>query len=495
MPLAHFFHHLTRANILLVTAFVVIVGVSGFAAVALFQENGEGAPNSNQQQPADNNDSGGFFGFGEEPEAKNNQNSGKNETQGKSKKDSNKSNNSGGLDKQGSSSGSGGSADRSSSNPGGSGGTSGGESGSGGSGGSDGSGNGDNWNHRNPLQQPFARTSIWNIPIGTGAVYVPANLDPTPGSGPDFPEYAPMPHSDDEHIILRPNAPLTDLRYSDAGWTGQDRCVATGGVLAQVPIPTNYTVPHNDTNSMAVFLMPDGRTIVQSQPFARCNPGGYATSLLTFGPVDLYGMGRRGAHGGSGLSAIGGSLRVGELRPDGQDKFDHGPRHALKINVYTALELFNCSTEAECYRWPAYDADSGAVNYYGEKTNNQNQAMQMGALLAIPVWVDLDSLNLQTEPARDLAWTLKYYGAYIVDSTGGPGIYFSTENGPGGSFVQQFQNDWGFPFGQRIIHDTPWVHDMQKIIDALYVVNNNGPNNKGGGGEPLQPLAPPISPE
>ena len=120
-------------------------------------------------------------------------------------------------------------------------------------------------------------------------------------------------------------------------------------------------------------------------------------------------------------------------------------------------------------------------------------AMKMGALLAIPPSVDINSMGLETEPARKLAWTLQNYGAYIVDSTGSPGYYLGVENGPDGSFLTQFQSDWGFPFDQRLNLNTAWVRDFQKLIVQLHVVDNNGPTSIGGGGTPRQPLAVPLT--
>ncbi|MGZ4869152.1 MAG: hypothetical protein ACXV2F_02175, partial [Halobacteriota archaeon] len=35
---------------------------------------------------------------------------------------------------------------------------------------------------RDPLKQPFASTSIWNMPIGSGAVFTPANISPNPAN-------------------------------------------------------------------------------------------------------------------------------------------------------------------------------------------------------------------------------------------------------------------------------------------------------------------------
>ena len=337
---------------------------------------------------------------------------------------------------------------------------------------------------RDPLKWPFETASIWNMPIGSGAQYVPANLaaNPTGGSG--------APAVDDERIVMKPTAPLTAINYSSAAWTGANRCSATGGTLVNLPIPTNYVVPNGIDNSSASFLAADGRTIIQSQPFTRCTAGGPATSLLTFPAVDLYGDGIRGSHGGSGLSAIGGSIRVGELRPGQQ-----GMQHAIKINV-GAPSLYACTTQATCYRWPANTADSYWSTRYGRGTgaNNTNAAMKMGALLGIPATVNIANLGLETEPGKQLAWTLQNYGAYIVDTyKSGPAYAFNAENGPDGSLRAQFKADWGYDFEQRAGDASgaalPWTRDIQKLIQAVYVVDNNALGSVGGGGAPRQPLA------
>ncbi|WP_307717586.1 hypothetical protein [Streptomyces sp. V4I23] len=334
---------------------------------------------------------------------------------------------------------------------------------------------------RDPLKWPFAKDSIWNMPIGSEAVYVPANLPQNPGGD----EWAPMPLVDDERIVLRPTAPLTKIWFSDAGWSGKNRCGATGDLLLQVPVPSDYVVPHHNDNSSAAFLAPDGRTLLQTQPFTRCWAGKDATSMAVSDPVDIYGDGIRGAHGGSGLSAIGGTLRVGELRPGGQ-----APRHALKIDVYARQALYKCAHYDDCYRWPATAADSYAVGFYGTEGTNANHAMKMGALLAIPASADLSQLGLETAPAKQLAWTLQNYGAYIVDDTYTPGFAINAEHGPDGSMRDQFKADWGFDLAQRVNDNTPWSRDMQRLAGALHVVENNGPNSIGGGGTPRQPLAP-----
>jgi hypothetical protein len=337
---------------------------------------------------------------------------------------------------------------------------------------------------RDPLKQPFSSNSIWNMPIGSGAQFVAANLSGNPGKN----IWAAMPGIDGEHIIMTPTAPMTKLNYSNAGWSGKNRCTATGALQVTVPMPSNYVIPNSRVNSAGVFLMPDKRTIVQTQPVARCTAGAAGTTMAKFANVDLYGTGIPGAHGGSGLSSIGGSIRVGELRPGSTT----GPRHALKVNVYAKEALFKCTTRANCFRWPASHSDGYAVGWYGAANGNKNTAMKMGALLAIPPSKSIASLNLETAPAKQLAWTLQNYGAYIVDDAYAPGFDISVEEGPGGSVQKQFKADYGYAMLQRVSQNTAWVRDIQKLVKALYVVNNNTANSIGGGGTPRQPLAPKI---
>lgn len=333
---------------------------------------------------------------------------------------------------------------------------------------------------RNLFNQPFAVNSIWNMPIGTAARYVPANISGRPGGGDPWTS---MPYADEDVIVLRPDAPMVAVRES--AWAG-DRCqVISGRVFATVPIPVNYTNPSSNHNMAAAVLMPDRQTLVQIQPLTRCNAGGNATSIVRWPDANIRGDGIAGAHGGSGMSSIGGTLRVGELRP-GQ----LGPRHALKLIIFMR-EAYRCGSFNNCYRWPALTADGYALGHYGSSAVNAgNAALKMGALLAIPACKKLTELGLETEPARQLAWTLQNYGGYVVDDSWGAQFGFATETGPDGSFVDQFQSDYGYAFSQRIIGNTPWMRDVQRLVEALYVVDNNGPGSIGGGGTPLQPLAP-----
>jgi hypothetical protein len=344
------------------------------------------------------------------------------------------------------------------------------------------------------------------MPIGSGAHYAASDLHFT--TTPNSTEYwYDMPMADLERIVLTPSAPLTGVYLNSVGWNGGDRCAATGGLFFEAPIPAGYVVPNSTDNNGAAIMLADGITIVQTQPFTKCAGSSYATSMQVPSSISAWqynlktGDGRLGAHGGSALATLGGTIRLGELRPGTQ------MRHALKINLDSATSLGLCTGNFNaCFTWPAATADGYAANSgsgYGAASNNTNSAMKMGALLAIPANLNINNIGLQSVPGKMLAWTLQNYGAYIVDSTGGaPGFNISIEDGAAGSKATEFQADYGFPFNGRLgymaLKDssgqlTPqakWVSDVRLIIEYLMVVTNNSPTSIGGGGNPLQPLAP-----
>lgn len=202
---------------------------------------------------------------------------------------------------------------------------------------------------RDRFLQPFSSQSIWNTPIGSGAAFVPAGLfdgvfgNSTCGREPCGP---PLSFHNDQDFIVRTTQrdPLTD--WVDQGnWNGsQNKCAVVGKVVRQLPLPFNWTSASDggrsaanqmNNNAMGV-LLPDNRTLVQMQPAYRCSAGG--PLLAVFGNqsdgcpqqfpnvTDILGEGAAGSHGGSGLSGVGGSVRLGELLPH------TGPiQHALKV--------------------------------------------------------------------------------------------------------------------------------------------------------------------
>lgn len=327
---------------------------------------------------------------------------------------------------------------------------------------------------RNPFHQPFASNSIWNHPIGTEAERVPAELRASTQFGVFVEE---------EIIILKPHAPLTPIYENHADWQpGADRTSRDGPLLARLPIPGHFTTRDHvgaTPNHAAAILRRNGRTLHNSQPFTRARAGEFATSHYVYPPGDLYGPGRSGAHGGSGLSALGGTIRLGELVPGGRIP------HALKL-VIDGRWLHYCNDATPGWRWPASKADGHASSwtYTGDVP-----ALEMGALLALPPNFPIERLS--TEPGRIVARALRDYGAYVCDNAGWDAYYLATEWSPDGRVIDEFHRVWGFSF---VMPDTghPWSLDFALLIEALHVVDNNGPNRIGGGGVPRQPLPPPL---
>src|SRR5437867_4458598 len=266
---------------------------------------------------------------------------------------------------------------------------------------------------------PFSRDSIWNLPIGANAVYVPANIKKPTASGMT---------SDVDVLILTPDAPVTDVWKNNDAWSGGSRCNAQGGVLFSAPIPTDFVVPGAGSgnpdgttpNYATAILAADGHTLIQGQPMARCTAGGTATMMWSQQNEDLYGTGNSGAHGGSMLSSLGGVIRLGELVPGGTI------RHALKVNLFGADDYY---TGYGSYRWPATTADGCAPGCYGGSV----PSLRMGSLLALPPSIDVNSMGLETNASKILAHTFQDYGGYTVDDAAWSVYAIATEYSASGS--------------------------------------------------------------
>ncbi len=321
---------------------------------------------------------------------------------------------------------------------------------------------------RDKFKQPFASTSIWNMPIGSNANYLFAGIRDWTGWG-VFVE---------ENIIInRPAAPLTPVYYNGDAWSGGSRCSAQGGVMFSAPLPAGYIIPGasggNTPNYAAAIMTADGNSYLQGQPLTHCTSGGPWTTFVQNDTVSLYGDGILGAQGGSHLSSAGGAIRVGEWHA-------RVIRHALK----TVLNPANYSQSTGGYRWPAVSADAG---YRGDYSGS-NSAVKMGSLLALRP--DFNINQLQTAPGRIVARAMIDYGSYIVDSGWDP-AYISVEQGPDGNAADEFQQEFGFPLSDSN-PTSAWSSDWRSIMTNTYVVDNNGPSTIGGGGVPRVPLAPPI---
>lgn len=320
---------------------------------------------------------------------------------------------------------------------------------------------------------PFAQRSIWNMPIGSTASYVPAGI----GAETFF--------TTDTEFFIRPAITDPVQPFYSNGVFGVGRCAQTS-LEYSLHFPNALVIPDagggaTPNNCAAVLDATNGRTLKQMNPIARCVAAGPVTFGFTAPDGDIEGDGILGSHGGSGLSSVGGCLRLGEI-------VGGAPiRHALKFNLFGHHYY---SQDSGGFRWPAVRADSYYISGGGIAYGGPLPQLRIGALLAIKP-SDFDALNasLQSAPARKLAWTLLNYGAYCVDDTAFSAHAICVESGVFG----EFNAAYGFDIEQdsgSVGDGLDWYNDMLAILAALSVVNNNAPPTIGGGGVPRQPLAP-----
>ncbi len=323
---------------------------------------------------------------------------------------------------------------------------------------------------RDKHKQPFSCGSIWNRPIGSSARYLPAGIG-----------IASSHHGDENYYIVTDDSDPVVSWYDPKNW-GSGRCNPETKLNGSIHVPFNLTVPdaapHNTPNNAAAFLQPDGRTLIQMTALARCIAGGpvfgYAVPGYPTSYENIYGMGITGGHGGSGLSSIGGMIRLGELLTSSEPI-----QHALQLEVFGKKYLYG---QPPGYRWPAVQADSYAFDLNSETHYaGTNPSLVMGVLLAIPPSVDEAMLKLLTVPGRKLFHALQDYGGYIVDDTAWDSHGLGIEKG----VEEEFAVNYGYAFGG---YSGDFHSDVNHLFQALQIVDNNAPSSIGGGGDPRKPL-------
>jgi hypothetical protein len=327
---------------------------------------------------------------------------------------------------------------------------------------------------RDPLRWPFARTSIWNTPLGSRARYLPARIAST-GFGIDV----------DWFVVTRAEDRAVPV-YRPAG-SGQSPCRGTaGGPQAPGPgpavrrqhLPRSLVIPGAGTGAdsssqhdSSAVLQPDGTTLVRYAATARCTPGGPLYGRWS-GETSLFGDGIAGGHTGSGMSSIGGSIRTGELTGTAP------LRHALKIEVSARYLFYDVATGGE--RWPARRTDPDAPGRYAGTV----QALRMGALLALAPAATAQRLGVRSAAGRRVLAALRDYGAYVVDVSRRDGVDLCVEHSAAADFARRT--------GHTLDADPGFRADMVRMVRALAVVDDNGPSSIGGHGARRAAWAPPF---
>lgn len=338
-------------------------------------------------------------------------------------------------------------------------------------------------------ERPFTKDSIWNTPIGSGAIYVDAELDEAFHKHFDSNEIA-CDRTTTEAVVLyreQKQFPRTDIYES----TWSNRCDPLKKLDQTIHFPADFlynSTPRTgnvEANGAWAFMWTDG-TLRAATIFGRCKQGGplmlppWAFQRAT--RIDSDGLTNASGHGASGMSGLGGLLRVGEISSD------EPIRHPLKI-TWPAWAYGYYGDDVAGYRWPARRADGYAREdgmYIGTK-----KELVMGSLLALKPEVNVSSLPL-TKVGKKIATAIQQYGMYLVEDCG-PGpqggwerwqIMVELDVTTNRSPVDEAKR-LGYSFTAAKGEPGDFKSDLNVILPRLHVVDNNGPNSIGGGGQPM----------
>jgi hypothetical protein len=296
---------------------------------------------------------------------------------------------------------------------------------------------------RDPFLWPFAASSPWNTPIGSGARF----------SADDSPQTRDLLAG---HALIHAGAWSMPLFLAADGDPWRDVRDEENARMFRARVPAAARPdPMGDAH---LFVVEPRRHYVLEMYRARLLAGGGILARRAF-RVDLFGPGmflRDGRFPGvraMDASGFGGLIRAWELRAGRIS-------HALTF-LLPPWRLRHGPV------WPSAREDFwGFRDYSG--------TVPIGALVAIPATVRIDRLGLSAG-GLVLARALQDFGAYCDDSVGTDGIVLSAEAASEGmTELDEMRRD--FPVIRR----------------SLRVVLNNGVAAPGGGGAPRRPPAPPL---
>ena len=214
-------------------------------------------------------------------------------------------------------------------------------------------------------------------------------------------------------------------------------------------------------------------------------------------PANVFGDGALGAHGGSGLSGIGGTIRLGELTRS--EPITHALKLELQHQWYFGMHPLQPSTEfnggRQQYVWPATGSDSCSSGAPHGCYSGTMPSLAPGALLALPS-ANASALHMRTPIGAKIKQALTDYGGYLVDDTGdGNSAAICMEADVNLELRQTYGYTMTYPHGVVANKSLPGYAlyvDLLAIFQMLHVVVNNGPSTPGGGGTPRRPPKPPI---
>jgi hypothetical protein len=285
---------------------------------------------------------------------------------------------------------------------------------------------------------PFAVSSPWNRPIGTGARFESRNAARTANLL--SASARPWVNAGRYSVpvwLAGSGSPLVTVRDAGSRRTHQLRAPAAAR-------------PAAGSDGHLTVVQPGGAAALELWRVNRQGTTSWTSGYAV--RTDLRGSGFDGGVRASGASLLGGLIRAAELEAG-------VIRHALALAV-PGGQLRQGPV------WPATRQDNNAAGSYAGLN-------PMGTFVAIPPHVNVAALGL-SPAGLAAARALQQYGAYVVDRAG--------------AFTL---------FAQPMLEGTARLaalrRDMTKLREQLRVVVNNGPGPVAGGGTALAPFAPPLS--
>lgn len=324
--------------------------------------------------------------------------------------------------------------------------------------------------YRDPGDQPFSARSVWNTPIGRGAVYdaphsPESRLLHTDDAGGRAGSYPWIGHDAIGLYTAKSSDPVRRWSYDvrAAGgpmWRGGPP-ILKGSVDLHSPADIRFL---GGTDKHAVLIDPQHRFAYEVWLGEAKGEGYHAAYLVR---TDLRGSGISLVDGQSqGIRAFGGSLAGGLIRC--RELANGDIPHALAV-LLSNDQLRKGSTMFQQKVWPASFTDDGGRNGYAGR-------VPMGGLLAIPADVDIDALPL-TREGKVLARAYQRFGGYVVDRTSKTMTLATLEQGCDKTAIDHL------------------FADRRTIRDRLVRVLNNSPRHVGGPGERIAKAPPPLAPE
>jgi hypothetical protein len=306
---------------------------------------------------------------------------------------------------------------------------------------------------RDPSQIPFASTSIFNLPIGSGAQWM-ANSQLA-----------------SSNIFINTVGNFNQNIYTGVA---TDRLVTVTNTAASGGTPGTFQV-HIPAGAVpavggdATFTVDDTATHM----------------WYSFGGFQWTGANTATAWQGSGESDFGSGMvvansnwdeGVGTLR---ESDLQAGTiAHMLRLQLPTDMLMSFTSSVSQLasYAWPQTEEDGFAIN--GNGGTPYTGTVPFGVTIGIPVNA-VEPTAVKANAGADMLWhALQIHGAMIRDSAGS------------GNTVT-FQAD------QLVNQADPLIQGMEQfgaqIMAQAKILGNQGPTSINGGGTPIAPLDAPLS--